>query len=345
VSETCTWPLPAVATGVGSMPGVEPREAMNIVSGELTDFVPLVELPERGPGADSIGRTAAMLTGIDRAFEVETTPSGWRLGHGDHAIVRRAHAYLSADIDALEEFCGARSGPVKVSLVGPWSMAAAVLDPAGEALLRDPGAVTDVAVALGHAAVELITRVRRATGDAPIVVQIDEDAVPTVLAGRVRTSSGRLTHRSVESSTVQAHLRTVVDSIHATGARAAIRCFAPAAPVDLLRGTQADALAIALNRVEPEQDALPRAWEAGIGLLLGCVPVRSDIADQGDTAVSARLRSFMSRHGFVSVPDNIAITPEEGLAGVDTATARAAIAACNRVGAVVREDMDSSRAS
>ena len=57
------------------MPGTDPDEAMRVIAGELPDFPYLPELPDRGPGADLTGRTAALL--VDIAAEV--TPRGWRL--------------------------------------------------------------------------------------------------------------------------------------------------------------------------------------------------------------------------------------------------------------------------
>ncbi len=67
--------LAGTATGIGSMPGTDPPEAARVVAGELPDFPYLPELPARGPGADLVGRTAALL--ID--MPVETTPGGWRI--------------------------------------------------------------------------------------------------------------------------------------------------------------------------------------------------------------------------------------------------------------------------
>ncbi|MYR85505.1 methionine synthase, partial [Streptomyces sp. SID685] len=41
----------AGATGVGSMPGGDAREAVKTVTGSFEDFPYLPELPARGPGA------------------------------------------------------------------------------------------------------------------------------------------------------------------------------------------------------------------------------------------------------------------------------------------------------
>jgi len=360
VSEPCTWPYPAVATGIGPMPGVDSREAMNVAAGEFADFIPLVELPARGPGADPVGRTAALLAEVDRSFEVETTPSGWRLGHTGQRVLARARGYLSEDIDALEEFAAGSGNavPIKVAIAGPWTLATKISDPAGEALLRDVGAVGDLTEALAQAASDLVLRLRRWIADDALVIQLDDDVVPRVLAGRVPMSSGRLTHRSVEPSVVQNRLRTVSAAIQSAGARVVIRCHAQQAPVDLLRDTGTDALAVDLGREQLDDDALPRAWEAGVGLLLGCVPILAGNPESsgsagsgdrggstervGDTALSARLRGFMSEHGFASVPANIAITPHGGLADISMEAARATISACARVGAVVRDEQENA---
>ena len=48
----------AAATGVGSWPGSSAREAAEVVVGELHTLTHLVELPDRGVGADMIGRAA-----------------------------------------------------------------------------------------------------------------------------------------------------------------------------------------------------------------------------------------------------------------------------------------------
>jgi hypothetical protein len=65
------WPARS-ATGIGSMPGTDPAEAMRVVAGELPAFPHLPELPDRRPGADLMGRTAGLLVDI----AVEVTPRG-----------------------------------------------------------------------------------------------------------------------------------------------------------------------------------------------------------------------------------------------------------------------------
>jgi hypothetical protein len=86
------------STGVGSMPGTDPHESAAVVHGEVPDLPHLVELPARGPGADMVGRTAALLTDL----HVDLQPSGWRLVDRPGSDERRGLSYLSQDLDELE---------------------------------------------------------------------------------------------------------------------------------------------------------------------------------------------------------------------------------------------------
>ncbi|MGZ4582780.1 MAG: methionine synthase, partial [Mycobacterium sp.] len=61
----------ATASGVGSWPGAAPREAAEVVVGELGGALPhLVELPGRGVGADTLGRAGALLVDV----AIDTVP-------------------------------------------------------------------------------------------------------------------------------------------------------------------------------------------------------------------------------------------------------------------------------
>lgn len=320
------------------MPGVDPEEATNIVAGEFANFPHLVQLPARGPGADAVGRTASLLAEVDRSFNVETSPSGWRLGHAGQSELRRARAWLAHDVDALEQFAGSLTTQVKVQILGPWTLASTIADPAGEAILRDVGAVSDLAAALAEAATILLDRIARAIPSARVVVELDEPSVPDVLAGRVRMTSGRLSHRSVEPAVAEQRLAAVLNAIKDHGGVPAVRCAKPEPPVDLFRSAGAQAIGLDITRRLPREDALPRAWEAGVGLLLGCVPARVGTDRASDTAVSEPLRRFMDESGFGQVPNNVAVTPTSGLADLDPGSARSVISACLRVCAIVRDD-------
>ena len=132
------------ASGVGSLPGGDPAEALRLVLGELPDLPHLPELPSRGPGADMVGRTAAML--VDLAVDI--TPAGWRLVPRSGIDQRRAREFLARDLDALSDVADRYAGPFKVQAVGPWTLAASLERSRGDRAVVDAGARRDRAQAL-----------------------------------------------------------------------------------------------------------------------------------------------------------------------------------------------------
>src|ERR1700723_1821200 len=137
------------ATGIGSMPGTDPAEAMRVVAGELPDFPFLPELPDRGPGADLTGRTVALLVDMP----VEVTLRGWRLAERPGRDLARARSMLASDLDELEEVLQGYEGPLKIQLCGPWTLAATLeLTRTMNKALADPGAVADLTASLAEGA-------------------------------------------------------------------------------------------------------------------------------------------------------------------------------------------------
>src|SRR5262245_25030122 len=131
---------PGTATGLGPIPGVDPLEAARIVFSEVPDLPFLPELPARGVGADQIGRTAALLADL----HVEVGTGVWRFVPRAGRDAQRAHVALTTDLDALEEAAERYAGPLKIRIVGPWSLVASIELPKGEKALADPGAVRDI---------------------------------------------------------------------------------------------------------------------------------------------------------------------------------------------------------
>ena len=189
------------ATGLGSLPGTDVREAARTVVGELAELPHVPELPARGVGADMIGRSAAML--VDLAVEV--VPSGYRVAShpgGDH---RRGVELLARDVDALDEVlgeAGATPAAVKCQVAGPWTLAAGVELRTGHRVLTDRGAVTEFAASLGEGLREHVAGLARRTG-VPVVVQVDEPTLPAVLAGTLATPSGYGTVGAVPAAEVR----------------------------------------------------------------------------------------------------------------------------------------------
>src|SRR5580693_2861180 len=175
------------ATGIGSMPGTDPAEAMRVVAGELPDFPYLPELPDRGPGADLTGRTAGLL--IDMPAEV--TLRGWRLTDHPGRDLARARSMLSHDLDELEEVLDGFRGPLKIQLCGPWTLAATLeLPHTMNMALSDPGAVADLTASLAEGAAAHVAELAKRVPGAQLVVQFDEPALPAVARGEVPTASG-----------------------------------------------------------------------------------------------------------------------------------------------------------
>lgn len=332
---------PAVATGIGSLPGVQAREAAAIIAGELPAFLHLAELPARGPGADMVGRTGALLAVIGADFGLETTPDGWRITSGESRVMRRATSWLGEDLDALEEKGQGFTGPVKVQVVGPWTMAASVELPSGERMLRDPGACRDLAEGLAEAVVAHVGDVRRRLPGATVVVQVDEPGIVAVLEGSIGTASGLSRYAAVEPPVAESGLRAVLDAVARVEAVGGVHCCAKRPPIPLLRSAGARFIAVDLRSGDVDDEQLGAAWEGGIGVLAGVVP-STGAGRISDTEASRPIREAASRLGLTDAAHlaGIAITPTCGLAGATPTWARTAYAACTAVGRVLRHDQD-----
>ncbi|WP_018544659.1 methionine synthase [Streptomyces sp. LaPpAH-108] len=325
MSEKSEFTFPA-ATGVGSMPGGDAREAAKTVTGSLEDFPYLAELPARGPGADMIGRTAGMLVELYARVE----PSGWRLSDRPGRDTRRAHAWLREDLDALEEFTQGYEGDVKVQAVGPWTLAAALELRNGEAVLSDPGACRDLTASLAEGLRLHLADVRRRIPGARVVLQLDEPSLTAVLRGQIRTASGYRTHRAVDRQTVESALR---DVLGANGeGPALVHSCAPDVPFALLRRAGADAVSFDFALLtERDDDAIGEAVEAGTRLFAGVVPgTDAALSDPAGSVMGVRTlwRRLGLRPGLLA--EAVTVTPTCGLAGASPAYARAALAHCVR---------------
>ncbi|MFF3173732.1 methionine synthase [Streptomyces sp. NPDC057900] len=320
------------ATGIGSMPGGDAREAAKTVTGSFGDGqgVPyLAELPARGPGADMIGRTIGLL--VEMYGHVE--PSGWRISDRPGRDTRRARSWLGEDLDALEEFTQGYEGPLKVQAVGPWTLAAALERRGGEAVLGDPGACRDLAGSLTEGLRDHLAEVRRRMPGARLILQLDEPSLTGVLRGQVRTASGYRTYRAVDRQLVESTLREVLGAA-GEGATLVHTC-APDVPFALLRRAGADGISFDFSLLtEREEEAIGEAVEGGTQLFLGVVPgtdpASDGLSDPGGSVMG--VRTLWRRLGLNpgTLNESVAITPSCGLAGASPGYARAALAHCVR---------------
>jgi methionine synthase II (cobalamin-independent) len=319
VSERRSLPT-GVATGIGSLPGVDPAEAVGLVFGELPDFPHLPELPGRGPGADLLGRSAALL--ID--LSVDLQPSGWRMVPRPGRDLRRAKDFLARDLDALQAHASAYDGPVKIQAGGPWTLAAGVELHRGDKVLADPGAVHDLGQSLAEGLRTHLTDLRSRLPLAQLIVQLDEPSLPDVLAARVPTASGYGTLRSISLQTAAELLRLVLAALGDIPVVA--HCCAEDPPLSLFSDLGVAGLSLDLGRLGTRfDDALGIAVEAGQLLLLGFVPaLDGPLPDPAPIAV----RELWGRLGFPleQLVETVVVTPTCGLAGASPPYARAAMA-------------------
>ncbi|MEU6258898.1 methionine synthase [Streptomyces sp. NPDC047043] len=314
------------ATGVGSLPGGDAREAAKTATGAVEDFPFLPELPARGPGADMIGRTAGMLVELYARVE----PSGWRIGDRPGRDTKRARSWLGEDLDAIEEFTQGYDGPLKVQAVGPWTLAAGLELKNGEAALGDPGACRDLAASLGEGLRLHLAELHRRIPGAQLVLQLDEPSLIAVLRGQVKTASGYRTHRAVDRQVVEATLRDVV-GVHSDGPTVVHSC-APDVPFALLRRAGAAAISFDFSLLtERDDDAIGEAVEGGTRLFAGVVPSTDGrLSDPAGSVMGVRTlwRRLGLQPGLLA--EAVTITPSCGLAGASPDYARKALAHCVR---------------
>lgn len=340
---TPAW-APGAASGVGSMPGADPRESVRLVTDLLPDMPYLPELPGRGPGAGLVGRGCALLAGVS----VDLQPSGWRVVPRPGMDERRARDLLSRDLDALEETASGLVGPLKLQAAGPWTLAAQVELTRGDKVLRDPVAVRDLTEALAEGLAAHVADVRRRLPGVRLCVQLDEPSLPAVLAGAVRTASGFGSLRTPDEPEVLQRLSAVLGAVGAAGALPLVHCCAPRPPLALLVQAGARGLSLDLSVLTGrDHDAIGEAVEAGVGLLLGLVPSVEPERPPSVAQVADPARLLWARLGLAPelLPATVVVTPTCGLAGASARWARAALELARDAGAQLLEEPSTARRS
>lgn len=335
---------PGTATGLGPFPGVDPREAARIVFAELPDLPFLPELPERGVGADPVGRSAGLLADL----HVEVGTGVWRFVPRGGKDEQRAHLALREDLDALEEAAERYEGALKIRIVGPWSLAASIELPKGEKALADPGAVRDIAASLAEGLnVHMADIRKRISTLTRLVVQVDEPLLPAVVAGELATASGWGRLRSYERATVEDGLRQVLGSVsrstvalpagrdsengdsaglegEAAGADdtlediAGVWLGAGKLDIALLRAAGASFIGLDGAWIDSvDEDEIGGAIDAAVGLVVACVPLEPELKDP--RPVTASVRSLWKRLSFPigQLATTVALAPVEGIEGLD----------------------------
>ena len=317
-----------VATGVGSMPGDDQAayvEAVRTVLGELPDLPHLPEVPGRGATATMTGRALAVVAELGADLQ----PAGWRLTDASGIDHRRAKSLLAQDLDALEEQAQGHAGAFKIQVAGPWTLAATVERPRGDKILADHGARRELAQALAEGLRGHVADVRRRLpAVARLVVQVDEPALPAVLAGRVPTASGFGRHRTVDLPEASQAIEWVLAAVVAGDAEPWVHSCAPGVPLAALRKAGARGLSVDLGMLTAaDHEALADALEAGDTVALGVVPSLDPAVEPSDAEVTERVLRWLDMLGLdpVDAGDRLVLTPTCGLAGATPAWVRRAL--------------------
>jgi Cobalamin-independent synthase, Catalytic domain len=321
---------------MGSLPGTDIAEATRVVLGELPDLPHIPELPGRGPGSDLVGRGAALLTELP----VEIYAARWRVASRPGVDLRVARDFLKRDLDVLTEQASEYQGVFKVQAVGPWTLATMLNLQAGGVMLRDPGATRDLVASLAEGVRTHLTELRGRLPRAKILLQLDEPALPVVLAGRVRTESGLGVIRPVDPAVARAGLAAIVgacaDGVGADGVSpVVVHCCAAGTPFELIRESGAGAVAVDLGTVTSgaDLDGLGAVLDAGLGLFAGVVDTSTGV-DAGvqlvEADIASRVQTLWHQLGFpaAGLAAQVVLSPACGLAGARPERVRAVLGAC-----------------
>ena len=309
----------ASATGIGSWPGSSPRQAVEVILGELTlPYLP--ELPARGVGADIIGRAGALLVDI----AIDTVPRGYRIVTRPGAVMRRAASLLDEDVDALEEAwerAGGGDRAVKVQAPGPITLAAELELPNGHRAITDPGAVRDLATSLAEGMAVHRAELARRLGTT-VVVQFDEPLLPAALSGRLAGVTSLTPVHPVDEPRAISLLQECVEAV---GGQAMVHSCAAGLPWEALRRSDIPAVSVDVSTLgDRGLDGLGGFIDAGRCVVLGLLPAVAP--EQRPTAddVAAAAAAVTDRLGFSRsvLAAQVGISPVCGLAGASQEWAR-----------------------
>jgi methionine synthase II (cobalamin-independent) len=328
----------ASATGIGSYPGSDARQAAEVVVGELHQLAHLVELPGRGIGADIIGRAGALLVDIG----IDTVPRGYRIAPGRSAVVRRAVSLLGEDLDALEEAwetAGLRGSgrAVKVQAPGPITLAAHLELANGHRAITDSGALRDLTESLAQGVAEHRATVARRL-DAEVVVQFDEPTLPAALLGRLTGVTGVTPVHPVDEAVATSLLD---ECVAAVGAAVAVHSCAPELPWKMLQRSTISAVSVdASTLTAADLDGIGEFVELGRVVMLGVVPSTAPDRRPSAQQVAKAAASITDRLGFNRsvLRERIGVTPACGLAGATPQWARIAIELVQEVADGIADD-------
>ncbi len=317
-------------SGIGPWPGIDVRFALQALRedlGELsadgvTGLPYLPQLSARGPGADTIGRTAHLLQDL----HVDLQPQGWRLVDRPGLDASRTASLWRQDTDQLAEVFEGYDGEFKVQVCGPWTLARELWLPYGDRVLSDTGAVRELGESWAAGIGVHLSAIQRILPHATVVLQVDEPSLTTVLAGHVPSASGyrRLpapnadqaaaTLRAVLSASVEATLTDIGTALYCPGRRPSLR---------VMRAVGPGALAIDVTQMDSRRwESVAVAVEAGIELWAGVVTAQGDPGSYRDNH-DVLVRGWRDVGLTPATLSSITLTPAGGMAELSPQAARA----------------------
>jgi hypothetical protein len=311
-------------------------DAVGQVSEAFAGFPFLPELPNRGIGTDMIGRTLSLVDQL--GFELTST--GWASTSHPSRDQRRAAARLRDDVDLAAEAEDGYTGPFHVSVAGPWTLSAVVRRGSGEALVADAGASSDLGQAWVESVVGWCGRVAGLLPGATLSLQVDEPALPAVMAGVVRTASGLHRYRPVQPPRVAAAYEGLTERCRAAGvAETIIHCCAPGLDLALMGEVGFTTVSVDAGVLDRRaKDGLAAHWDSGGSLWLGVVP--TDRPEDPIPGVDELLGPTLRLLDDLSVDPaggRVTLTPACGLAGFTQPAALAVGRSLNRLAQALDE--------
>ncbi len=306
--------------------------------GELHQLPHLVELPDRGVGADLIGRAGALLVDI----AIDTVPRGYRIAARPGAVTRRAISLLGEDIDALEEAWEKAGGPgsqrcVKVQAPGPITLAAQLELAGGHRALTDMGAVRDLSASLAEGVARHRAEVARRLATT-VVVQYDEPLLFAALAGRLTGVTALSPVHPVDEAVA---IGLIDECVAVAGAEVLLHSCAAELPWNMLRRTRISAISVDVQTLaDADWDGLAEFVDMGRTAVLGLVPTSAPQRPPSAEEVATAAATITDRLGFprAVLRDRVGVSPACGLAGASAGWARSAVGLAQRAADILAED-------
>jgi methionine synthase II (cobalamin-independent) len=307
-------------------------DAIKIAFAECPDLPYLPELPARGPYAQLIGRSTAFLAGL----AADLQPAGWRLTDASSRDHRLAVSTLRRDLDLLEEHAQGYAGTLKLSVAGPWTLAAMMERPRGDRVIADSGARRDLGQSLAEGITQLVAELVGRLPDVEPLVQLDEPMLPAVLGGAIANASGLLRHRAIESSEVSGAIIHTRDRLATTPV--VVHCCAADPPIELLRLAGVSGVLLDIDQLSStDWDVVGATLEAGPWIGMGALPTDRML---GPDQVARRVLQPLRDLGLEPpVAARIVITPACGLASATRDGAVRALRTLRSAAEIVTEQL------